>query len=122
MIQRGDCLGFALKAAEGLLVAGNFVGKKLQSDEAFQARVFGFVNNAHTSAAEIFDDAVMGDGEANQGRAVSHASAILDCGPVQVKAAGKVQCYISRLRKQIVIFEVPCGCAEVVPAVARYMR
>jgi hypothetical protein len=32
----------------------------------------------------------MGDGEANQGRAVSHASAILDCGPAQVKAAGKV--------------------------------
>ena len=79
MIQRGGCLGFALEAAEGLLVAGNFVGKKFQRDEALQAGVFGFVNDAHASAAEIFDDAVMGDGEANQRRAVGHESAILDC-------------------------------------------
>jgi hypothetical protein len=79
MIQRGGCLRFAFEAAEGLLVASHFVGKKFQRDEALQASVFGFVNYAHASGTEIFDDAVMGDGETNQRRAVRHESAILDC-------------------------------------------
>src|ERR1700679_2627167 len=63
MIQRGGCLRFTLESAQGLLVAGNFVGKKFQRDEAPQAGVFGFVNDAHASAAETFDDAVMGNRE-----------------------------------------------------------
>ena len=79
MIQRGGGLRFALEAADSLLVAGHFVGKKFQRDEALQASVFGFVNYAHASGSEIFDDAVMGDGETNQRRAFRHESASLDC-------------------------------------------
>jgi hypothetical protein len=79
MIQRGGCLRFTLEAAQSLLVAGNFVGKKFQRDETLEPRVFGFVDDAHASAAEILDDAVMGNGEADQRRAIGHEVAILDC-------------------------------------------
>jgi hypothetical protein len=85
---RGGCLGFALEVSEGLLVAGNFVGKKLQRDEALQAGVFGLINDAYASAAQIFDDAIMGDGVTNQGRAVRHESVILDGRSVQVNVGG----------------------------------
>ena len=70
MVQRGCGLGFALKAGEGLRVAGDIVGEKLESDEAVQAAVFRLVDNAHTAAPEFFNDAVMRDGFADHAVAV----------------------------------------------------
>ena len=84
MVQRRGCLRFALEAPQGLRVAGDFVGKKFQSDETLQTSVLGLVNHAHATAAKIFHDAVMGEGLANQGRAISHEPAILVCRSVQV--------------------------------------
>jgi hypothetical protein len=57
----------------------------------------------------------MGDGEANQGRAIGHEVAILDCRWMQVNDTGKTDCYIWRLRKQTFASEAPLCCAEVVP-------
>jgi len=44
-------LRLALEAAESERVAGDFVGKKLEGDEALQPRVFGFVDDTHSTAA-----------------------------------------------------------------------
>ena len=65
VVQGGCGLGFALKAGERLRIAGYFIGKEFQGDEAMQARVFGFVNHAHAAAAEFLDDAIVGDGLAD---------------------------------------------------------
>jgi hypothetical protein len=37
------------------------IGKKFQSDKAAQLRVFRFVDNAHSTATEFVDDAVVRD-------------------------------------------------------------
>ena len=44
-------------------------GDKLDGDETFEAGVFGFVDNSHATAAELFEDAVVRDDLANHGRA-----------------------------------------------------
>jgi hypothetical protein len=59
--QGGRSLGFALKAAEGLCVVGEFIGKELQGNVATQLQVFRFVDHTHAPAADLADDAVMGD-------------------------------------------------------------
>jgi hypothetical protein len=59
MVQRGGGLGFALESREGLRVAGDVLRQKFQRNEALEARVFGLVNDTHTSAAKLFDDAVV---------------------------------------------------------------
>jgi hypothetical protein len=54
-------LGFAFETGECLRIAGNLLRKEFESDEAMEPRVLGFVNDAHSAAAEFFDDAVMRD-------------------------------------------------------------
>jgi hypothetical protein len=56
---------FTLEAREGLSVASNFQRQKLQRHEAMQARVFSLVDHPHSSATELFEDAVMRDGLAD---------------------------------------------------------
>ena len=65
MIQRGSGASFTAKAFQGLRIAGDVVGEKLQSDEAAEFRVFGFINDTHASAAEFFNNAVVRNGLAN---------------------------------------------------------
>ena len=43
------------------------IGKELQGDEAVQLHVLGFIDHAHPSAAELFDDAIVGNGLARDG-------------------------------------------------------
>jgi hypothetical protein len=40
-------------------VADQIIGETLESDKAAKLRVFGLVDDAHSAAAELFDDAVM---------------------------------------------------------------
>ena len=61
MIQRRSGLRFALETRQRLRIFGHFVGKKFQRDEAVQLGVLGFVDDAHTAAAQFFDDAVVRD-------------------------------------------------------------
>src|SRR6201999_2271931 len=68
VIESGGGAGFALKAIESLRILSEIVGKKFECDEAAEARVFGFVDYAHSATAELFDDAVMRDCLADQER------------------------------------------------------
>ena len=65
VIESGSGLRLALKTAQGLRIAGNFVGQKLEGNETMQAGIFGLVNDAHAAAAQLFDDPVVGDGLAD---------------------------------------------------------
>ena len=61
VVQRGRNLGFPLETAEGLCIVGEFVGKELQRDVATELEVFRFVDHTHAPAADLADDAVMGN-------------------------------------------------------------
>jgi hypothetical protein len=67
VIQRRGGAGFTLEAFERLRVGGDVRGKEFESDEAAKLDVFGLVNNAHAAAAQLVDDAVVGDGLADHG-------------------------------------------------------
>src|SRR5271165_1548716 len=61
VIKRRGGLRLAAKTAQRSGVADHVIGKKFKCDEAVQARVFGFVNDAHASAAEFLDHFVVRD-------------------------------------------------------------
>ena len=67
MIQRGRGASLALEPAQRLTVAGQVVGQELERDEAMEPGVFRFVDDAHSAAAKLLDDAVVGEGLADQG-------------------------------------------------------
>jgi hypothetical protein len=61
VVQCGRGFGFALETAEGLRIAGEFVGQELQGDVAAQLQVFRLVDHTHTAATDLAEDAVMGN-------------------------------------------------------------
>lgn len=61
----GPCL--PLKTAERPRVLSDFIRQKLESHEAVKADVLGLVNHAHSAMAQLFEDAIMGDGLAGEG-------------------------------------------------------
>jgi hypothetical protein len=65
MVQGGGSLRFALEAGERLRVVGHVVGQELKSYEAAQLHIFGFVDDTHTTTAELLDNAVVRDGLAD---------------------------------------------------------
>ena len=67
MVESGGGAGFALETFESLWVVGDVVGEEFESDEAAELGVFGFVDDAHSAAAEFFDDAVVGNRLSDQG-------------------------------------------------------
>ena len=66
MVQRGSGLRFAAKPFQGLRVARQLFGQKFQGHETIEASVLRFVHDAHATAAQFFEHAVMRDGAANQ--------------------------------------------------------
>src|SRR5271166_4608418 len=62
MVKSRCGLRLALKAAERLMIFGNVIGEEFEGNEPAQFEVFGFVDNAHASAAQLFQDPVVGDG------------------------------------------------------------
>ena len=84
MIERRRRLRFTAESLEGLAILGHFLRQEFQSYRAVQAGVFGFVDDAHASAAEFFDYSVMRDGLADH----RICARILDCGCGQVNAGG----------------------------------
>src|SRR5712692_4176560 len=58
--------GFTPETFQCLRVLRDILGKELESYEATKVGVFGLVDHAHTAAAELFDDAVVRDGLADQ--------------------------------------------------------
>jgi hypothetical protein len=61
MVEGGGGASFSLEALECLWVLGDVVGKKFQGYETAEFGVFGFVDDAHATAAKFFDDAVVRD-------------------------------------------------------------
>jgi hypothetical protein len=51
----------AAKALQSLVIVGKSLGQELERDVAIKARVLRLVDHTHPSAAELFDDAVMGN-------------------------------------------------------------
>ena len=84
MIQGRSGLGFALETAEGLRIFGYVVGQELQGHKPAELYVFSLVHHTHSATADLFDDAVMRDGFADQRSCVRHLAHILGCGPDQV--------------------------------------
>src|SRR6185437_3625399 len=66
MIERGSGAGFAAKAFECVSVADEIIGKKFKRDEAAEVCVLSLVDNTHAPAADFFNNAVVGDGLADQ--------------------------------------------------------
>src|SRR5271154_5298503 len=84
VIQRGGGLGFTLETAKRLWIFGYVVRQELQRHKAAELDIFSLVNHAHAATTELFYDAVVGDGLANEGRGTGHAADILGCGWRQV--------------------------------------
>jgi hypothetical protein len=78
MIERGGGLRFALEAFERGMVGGRVLREEFQHHRALEVGVFGLVNDAHSAAAEFFDNAVMRNGPANQGWSFRHGRDILE--------------------------------------------
>src|SRR5437870_11367639 len=68
MIQAGSGLRLAAEAAEQMLIGGDVIGKKFESNETAETGVLGLINHSHSAAAELFDHLVMRDGLANHAR------------------------------------------------------
>ena len=62
VVQRRGGARLAAKAFQRLRILRSIVGKKLQSDETAEQRVFRLVHHSHSAAAKEFGDPVMGDG------------------------------------------------------------
>src|SRR6202044_1685982 len=80
MVKGGRGLCLSLESRKGLRVARHIGREKLQRYKATQAGILGLVNDPHAPAAEFLDDAVMGDGLANQRGWVRHLRPILEAG------------------------------------------
>ena len=61
MVQRRGGLCFPLKTAERLGIFGDLIRQELQGREAVQANVLGLIHHAHATAAQLAQDAVVGD-------------------------------------------------------------
>ena len=59
-------LALRARSEPRLSVLRNIVGQELQGDKAMELGVFGLIHHTHTAATELFDDAVMRDGLADE--------------------------------------------------------
>ena len=62
MVEGGGGLGFALEALERLMVLGHLLRQEFERHKAVELGVLSFVDDTHSSAAELLQDAVVGDG------------------------------------------------------------
>jgi len=67
VIQRGSGARFPLESLEGLRIPGHILGEKFECDEAAKLGVLGFVDHAHATAAEFFDNPVVAESFADHG-------------------------------------------------------
>ena len=69
MIQRRSRLRLAFKTRQRLRIFSHCVRQEFQRHETVQLGIFGFIDDAHTAAAQFFDDAVVRDDLPNHGGA-----------------------------------------------------
>ena len=80
VIQGRGGLRFALETGQGLGIAGNVLRQKLERDEAMKASVLSLVDDTHATAAEFFENAVVGECLADARVAAWHVWLILGLG------------------------------------------
>ena len=66
MIQGRGGSGLAFKTADRIGIGSDLVVQELESDKAAETEILGLIDNPHTPAAELLDNAVMGDRAAGQ--------------------------------------------------------
>src|SRR4029077_5129826 len=84
MVERRSGLRFTLETFHCLAIVCNGFRQELQRDEAAKPGVFGLVDHAHSTAAELFDDAVVRNRGADEGICAFHLPLILGGGRRQV--------------------------------------
>jgi len=62
MVQGRSSLRFPPKMRERLTIQRDTLRQKFERDKTMQTAILGFVDNAHTAAAELFDNAIVGNG------------------------------------------------------------
>src|SRR5215469_16883346 len=67
MIYCGSRLSLALKSCECMCISCDAFRKELQRNEAMQVDVLRLIHHTHSAAAELFQNAVVRNGLANQG-------------------------------------------------------
>jgi hypothetical protein len=73
MVQSRGGLGFALESSEGLRIFRDVFMKKFQGDKTVQANVFGFVDDAHATAAQLLRDPIVGYGLTDERGRIRHS-------------------------------------------------
>ena len=68
VIKRGSGLGLALEAFECLMIFGERLRQELESDKPVQLGVLGLIDHTHASAAQLFEDSIVGNGFAGHVR------------------------------------------------------
>src|SRR5579863_2974092 len=66
MVESGGCPRLPLEAGQSLGVFGQVIGQELQGNKTMERGVLGLVDHTHSAAAQLFHDAVMGHGPADQ--------------------------------------------------------
>ena len=61
MVQRRRSLRLAPEALQSLRVLGHVFGQELERDETVEPGVLGLVHDAHSAAAQLANDAVVGN-------------------------------------------------------------
>ncbi len=78
MVQSGGRSGLTAEAFNCLGIPGGVFRQKFQGDETAEARVFGFINQAHASATEFFQNPVVGNIQHAVGKCRGHKRGILE--------------------------------------------
>src|SRR5271169_166902 len=92
VVQGGRSFGLPLKAAEGLRVVREVVGKKLQGNVAAKLDIFRLIHHSHSAAANFVEDPVMGNSLPNGLGGSRHRVAMLGGGEGQVNESDRVGC------------------------------
>src|SRR5579859_5144586 len=106
MVQSRGGAGFAAKTLQCLRVVSNIVRQELQGDQASQRDVLGLINDTHSTAAQLIQDAVMRDGLADDGGASMHSPAMLGGMVDQVNGAAASGVNLEERRE---IGKIACG-------------
>src|SRR2546425_3121586 len=68
VVESGSGLRLALETVQSLRISGYLVRQELQGHKAVQLDVLGLVHDAHASAAQLLDNAIVRDGLAEHRR------------------------------------------------------
>ena len=77
VVESGRGARFAAKPLVSLGIVRNVVRQEFQRNTAAEARVFGFVHDAHTSTAQFFQNAIVGNGAAKNRGSICHRRCIV---------------------------------------------